>query len=93
MNIFTFSASVVNILFKLVSAHGVSVLEFFLWRNVFNLIAISAYVKVNNVDVVKSVSKRQLMWIVARAVVGNTCFAVINYSLILNQLSLHMILF
>lgn len=57
MNIFTLSASVVYILFKYISSFGVSVLELFLWRNVFNLVAMSIVVKTNKVDVA-SVSKR-----------------------------------
>jgi len=56
MNIFTLSATIVNIMFKLLSKHGVSVLEFFLWRNVFNLVGISLIVKINKVDV-RSVTK------------------------------------
>lgn len=87
MNIFTLSATVVNILFKILSKYGVSVLEFFLWRNVFNLIAISLIVKANKVDV-RDVTKAQLFWIVARAVVGNSCFCFINYSLTLNSMSI-----
>ena len=49
MNIFTLCASIVNILFKYISKYGVSVLEFFLWRNVFNLFAIFIVVKAHKV--------------------------------------------
>lgn len=92
MNIFTLSATIVNIMFKLLSKHGVSVLEFFLWRNVFNLVGISLIVKINKVDV-RSVTKSQLFWIVARAFVGNSCFCIINYSLTINSMSIQSILF
>ena len=92
MNIFTLCASIVNILFKYISRYGVSVFEFFLWRNVFNLFAIFTLVKIRKVNV-REVKSRQLMWIVLRAVVGNTCFVLINYSLTLNSLSIQSILF
>ena len=92
MNIFTLCASIVNILFKYISRYGVSVLEFFLWRNVFNLFASFIVVKIHKVDV-REVTNRQLMWIVLRAVVGNTCFVMINYSLTLNSMSIQSILF
>lgn len=92
MNIFTLCATIVNILFKYISRYGVSVFEFFLWRNVFNLIAINAVVRMQKVDV-KQVTKRELMWIVLRAVVGNSCFVMINYSLTINSMSIQSILF
>jgi drug/metabolite transporter (DMT)-like permease len=92
MNIFTLCATIVNILFKYISRYGVSVFEFFLWRNVFNLIAINAVVRVHKVDV-REITKRQLLWIVLRAVVGNSCFVMINYSLTINSMSIQSILF
>lgn len=92
MNIFTLCATIVNILFKYISRYGVTVLEFFLWRNVFNLIAINALVRMQKVDV-KQVTKRELIWIVLRALVGNSCFVMINYSLTINSMSIQSILF
>lgn len=92
MNIFTLSASIVNIMFKYISRSGVSVLEFFLWRNVFNLCSILLIVKAKKVAV-RKVTKRQLFWIVSRAIVGNSCFVLINYSLTINSMSIQSILY
>lgn len=56
------------------------------------MFAICLVVKANKVDV-RDVTKTQLMWIVARAVVGNSCFCAINYSLTINSMSIQSILF
>jgi hypothetical protein len=45
-------------------------MEWMLWRNVFNLAAISGLLKYLDLNVVKDVPKGQMPWIWARGVVG-----------------------
>ena len=70
MNIFSIASACVSILFKYCNKNGVSVMEWMLWRNVFNLAAISGLLKYLDLNVVKNVPKGQMPWIWARGVVG-----------------------
>ena len=57
MNIFSLTAATVSILFKYVNNNGVSVFEWMLWRNLFNLFAISFVLKYFKKNVISDVPK------------------------------------
>ena len=57
MNIFSLASATVSVLFKYVNKNGVTVFEWMLWRNVFNLISISFVLKYFKKNVISDVPK------------------------------------
>jgi hypothetical protein len=57
MNLFSFSQAWVSIIFKFCNKNGVSVMEWMLWRNVFNFLVITVILKYLKVSVIKDAPK------------------------------------
>lgn len=69
MNLGSLFGALVAIIFKYVNRHGVSVLEFMLFRNVFNFIANFAVLKLYSKNPLKD-TNGQLDWVIYRGLTG-----------------------
>jgi hypothetical protein len=92
MNVFSLSSAVFSITWKHVSRFGVSVVEFMLFKNLFNFFATLGLLVNYRINPFTQ-TKGQLNWLLYRGLVGQGAFCLFVYSISLIPLSLVMILF
>jgi hypothetical protein len=71
MNICALSSAANQIIFKAINKNGgVTVFEWMLSRNMFNLIAISLLLKYQNINPITDAPKKEMPWLWFRGVIG-----------------------
>lgn len=93
MNVFAFGSVAVSVIFKGIQQDGVSVVEFTLFRNLFNFTAACILTCAYRINPVTEFPPNLKGLMLSRALLGQLCFASFQFCLLLLPLSLQMILF
>lgn len=94
MNICALSSAANQIIFKAINkSGGVSVFEWMLFRNLFNLVAISVLLYSRKINPIRDAPKKEMNWLWLRGVIGQTSFGLTALSLSLIPITLHMIIY
>ena len=92
MNICAIASAAVGVMWKVLSAQKVEIFEFLLTRSVMNATIFAGMIRLNGMSPLKDTNK-QVNWLYARAIAGQTSFCMFLLATSLLPLSLNMIIY